>query len=82
MYHQHSGKAVTHIAEKFAIVTHEVTVEKSHHSAVKASLSVIRYAGIGMGALQTWHGSPDLTVRGTELTSDCKVFVHSNDEER
>ena len=59
-----------------------MAVEKSRQSAVKASLSVIHYAGIGMGALQTWHGSPDLRVRGTGLNSDCKVFVHSNDEER
>ena len=45
----------------------EVILEKRYRDVLKGQVSVLTFGEIGMGSVHTWHGTPDVRVRGAEV---------------
>ena len=65
----------------------EVLLEQRYHSSIPGgpSMPKLQCAYIGMGTVNTWHGTPDVRVRGTEVvcgkvTRESLVVDEDSDE--
>lgn len=78
---------VTLCSEIFLQLSNEVTLESMYRSFLTKGPPVPLQAGpIGMGAPNTWHGTPDARVRGTSIVSlqrseDCYQVREFSDDE-
>jgi len=47
-----------------------VILDRTYGSSLKQGDAGLKSASIGIGSFDTWHGSPDARMRGTEVVYD------------
>ena len=61
---------------------HQVTMEKRYESDIAAMPNVgLTTAFIGLGSTETWHGTPDVRVRGVSIVHSSCVDVGDEDSD-